>query len=423
MRSASPVSALSFRRLRRHMTTGVMVHAGVAVAGVILARLLTSLTQIALARLMGVAAFGAYTSVYTLLGPVVMIASLGLDTWLLRQSGAGAAFERYISEVFSLRLLMVVALMLVGVPAVLVSGDPAITLPITVLAAFGLICELLLTTAYTVLRAQIRNYTAALLQVIVASLLILLLWLFWDARAPLLVATGYRLLAGLVGAALMAWLLRHNLRLVWQPRDLLQMVKQARVYFASDLLANVTAKCDLTLVALLMGAVATGIYSPALTIINTTFLIPTVLWQVFLPVLARQEPGSRGFHWTMSVHLAGNLLYGLFWSGVLFAWAAPIVQLLYGAQFGDAVPLLRIMSLIPLLKSINFCTAIYMVVRDRQGLRAVLLAIGAVVNAAGNLIAIPLFGLTGAAWVNLGTEAIVFLCYGYGCWVAMRGLR
>jgi O-antigen/teichoic acid export membrane protein len=404
------------------MAAGVMLHAGVAVAGVILARLLTSLTQIVLARLMGVADFGTYISVYTLLGPAVMIASLGLDTWLLRQSG-DTAFERYISEVFSLRLLAVAGLMLIGVPAVLVSGDPAITLPITVLAAIGLACELLLTTAYTVLRAQIRNYAATLLQVLVAGLLILLIWLAWDARTPLMAATGYRLLSSLAGIILMAWLLRRNLRLVWQPRDLLRMIKQARVYFVSDLFANITGKADLTLVALLMGAFSAGIYSPALAIINTTFLIPTVLWQVFLPALARQAPGTRGFHWTMGIHVAGNLLYGLLCSATLFEWTTAIVHLLYGAQFGESVPLLRIMSLIPLLKSINFCTAIYMVVRDRQGLRAVLLAIGAMVNAAGNLIAIPIFGLTGAAWVNLGTEVIVFLCYAYGAWVAMRGRR
>jgi O-antigen/teichoic acid export membrane protein len=400
-----------------------MFHAGVAVAGVILARLLTSLTQIVLARLMGVADFGTYISVYTLLGPVVMIASLGLDTWLLRHSGAGAAFERYISEVFSLRLLAVAALMLVGVPAVLVSGDPAITLPITILAAVGLACELLLTTAYTVLRAQIRNYAATLLQVLTAVLFILLIWLAWDARAPLTAATGYRLLSSMAGVALIGWLLRRNLRLVWQPHDLLRMIKQARVYFVSDLFSNITGKADLTLVALLMGALSAGIYSPALAIINMTFLIPTVLWQVFLPTLARQGPGTRGFHLTMGVHVAGNLLYGLLCSAALFGWTAAIVHLLYGPQFGESVPLLLIMSPIPLLKSVNFCTAIYMVVRDRQGLRAMLLAIGAAVNAVGNLIVIPFYGLTGAAWVNLGTEAIVFLCYAYGVWVAMRDRR
>jgi O-antigen/teichoic acid export membrane protein len=423
MRSVSPATASPFQRLRQHMLSGVMLHAGVAVAGVILARLLTSLTQVMLARLMGVADFGAYTSVYTLLGPVVMVASLGLDTWLLRQSGAGTTLDRYIAEVFSLRLLAVVALMLVAVPAVLVGGDPAITLSLTILAALGLICELLLTTAFTVLRTQIRNQAAALLQVLVAGLLILLLWLFWDARAPLLAAAGYRLIAGVAGVALMAWLLRHTLRLIWQPRDLIRMVKQARVYFASDLLANVTAKADLTLVALLMGAVAAGTYSPALTIINTTFLIPTVLWQVFLPVLSRQQPGSRSFRWTMSLHFVGNLVYGLFWTAVMFWAAGPIIHLLYGAQFAEAAPLLQIMSPIPLIKSINFCLAIYMIVRDRQGLRAVLLAIGALFNALGNLLAIPLFGLEGAAWVNLATEAIVFMCYSYGAWSAWRGRR
>jgi O-antigen/teichoic acid export membrane protein len=352
-----------------------------------------------------------------------MIASLGLDTWLLRQSGAGAALDRYVAEVFSLRLLAVVALMIVAVPLVLVGGDPAITLPLTILAAVGLICELLLTTAFTVLRAQIRNHAAALLQVIVAALLILLLWLFWDTRAPLLVAAGYRLLAALVGVVLMSWLLRHTLRLILQPRDLLRMVRQARVYFVSDLLANVTGKADLTLVALLMGAVAAGTYNPALTIINTTFLIPTVLWQVFLPVLVRQEPGSHGFRWTMGIHVATNVLYGLFWSTAIFWGAGPILYLLYGAQYRESVPLLQIMSLMPLLKSVNFCTAIYMIVCNRQMLRAGLLAIGALVNVVGNLVIIPWFGLAGAAWVNLGTEMIVFLCYGYGAWVTWRDLQ
>jgi O-antigen/teichoic acid export membrane protein len=108
---------------------------------------------------------------------------------------------------------------------------------------------------------------------------------------------------------------------------------------------------------------------------------------------------------------------------VIFWAADPIIHLLYGAQYRGAVSLLQIMSPIPLIKSVNFCLAIYMVVRDRQGLRAMLLAVGALVNALGNLVAIPLFGLEGAAWVNLGTEVIVFLCYSYGAWAAWRGRR
>jgi O-antigen/teichoic acid export membrane protein len=402
------------------MTVSVMLHVVIAVGGLILARLLTSVTQVLLARRMGLADFGVYTSVYTLLGPAIMLASLGLDTWLLRQSHDPAALASYISEVIWLRVFTAVALMLVSIPIVLLNGDPSITFSITLLAALGLICELLLTTSHTILRAQLRNYAAALLQVLVAGLLILLIWLFWSDQAPLVATTSYRLLASLVGVTLMVWLLRHNVRFVWQPSTFWKLIQQGRIYYAADLLANITGKADLTIVALLLGTVAAGTYGPALTIINTTFLIPTVLWQVFLPILARQPTGSRSFRWTMGIHLVSNVLYGLFWAALVFFGAKPLIELIFGVEYRDAIVLLQIMSLIPLLKSINFCLAIYMVVRDRQGLRAMLLAVSAAVNMAGNLIAIPLFGLVGAAWVNLITEIITFGCYAYGAWVAKQ---
>jgi O-antigen/teichoic acid export membrane protein len=78
------------------------------------------------------------------------------------------------------------------------------------------------------------------------------------------------------------------------------------------------------------------------------------------------------------------------------------------------------MSLIPLLKSLNFCWALIMVVRDEQVLRTKLQAVGAGVNGLGNVLFIPLFGLVGAAWVNLGTEAVLLGCYAYGSWIALR---
>lgn len=405
------------------MTVGVMLHAGVAVGGLIFARLLASITQVILARRMGVADFGAYTSVYTLLGPAIMIASLGLDTWLLRQSHDSAALNEYISKVIWLRLFISIGLMVVSIPIILVSGDPSITFAVTVVAALGLICELLLTTSHTILRAQLRTYAAALLQVLVASLLILLIWLAWNERIPLLSTTIYRFIANIAGVGLLVWLLRKYLHFVWQPHAFWHIIKQARIYFTADLLSNVTGKADLTIIALFLGTIATGIYGPALTVINTTFLIPTVLWQVFLPILARQPAGSSAFRWMMAIHLVGNLLYGLFWSITIFFSAEILIDVVFGAQYRDAVLLLQIMSLIPLLKSINFCLAIYMVVRDRQGLRAILLGVGAAVSVLGNLIAIPLFGLVGAAWVNLLSEAILFGCYSYGAWVAMRGQR
>jgi O-antigen/teichoic acid export membrane protein len=418
MQSAS--STVFRKNWRSHASTGIALSVVVAIAGVLLARLLGSLTQFALARLMNLSDFGMYTTLYALLGPVVMITNMGLDTWLLRQGGNAPDLDRVISQVFALRLLATGALMVVAIAMLLVSGRTSLELPI-IFAASALTSELLLTTAHTALRSQLRSQAAALLQVIVPGLTILLTVIFWNTYAPLLTATGYRLLADLLGIGLVVWLLRRSLRnLAWNPGQLFGMIKQARAYFAGELLSSVALKADLTMVSFMIGAVGAGIYSPALLIINTTFLVPAVVWQVLLPVISRQHPTTRGFRWTVGLVGLGSLCYGLFWAGTLWWGSGLIIDLLFRAEYAAAVPLLQIMCLIPLFKSLNFCSAMVMVARDDQVLRTKLLAISAAFNVAANVMCIPLFGLAGAAWVNLVTEFILLLAYGCGAWISLH---
>lgn len=401
---------------RTDTSTRAVLHVSIALVGVVIARLLGSVTQIVLARWMGVADFGVYTTMYTLLGPVIMIASLGLDTWLLRQGHDATTLDSAISQVFAMRLLAIGGLMLLAVSLIFASGRVTLTIPI-VFAALGLTCELLLTTAHTALRAQIRNGAASVLQMIVAGLTLILIWVFWTDRAPLLAATGYRLLADAIGVVLLIWLLRRSLRfMVWRVAPLVRMIKQAWPYFASDLLAMVAMRADLMLVALIIGAIGAGIYAPALTIINMTFLMPTVAWQVLLPILSRQPVGARSFRTIMILTAVGHIVYGIGWAIVLWWNSELLIRVLFQASYLDAATLLQIMSLIPLIKSINFCTTLIMVARDQQIFRTKLQSIGAIFNVTANVIGIPLFGLVGAACVNLATEVVLLACYGYGAW-------
>lgn len=418
--STSPVSTFEGGGHPRRAALYVAFNLGIAVFGAVLARLLGSVTQFVLARWMGIDGYGLYTSVYTLLGPVIVIASLGLDTWLLRQGGNPAILGLAINQVFLIRLALSLVLMLVAVPLMLTSNEPGLTLSLVVIAGLGLVCELLLTTANIALRAQIRNVAATVLQASAAILLLGLILVLWHVHSSVLAVAGYRLIAGIFGIILLAWLLRRTLRVEWEPGKLRASIRQSRVYFISDILSAVALKADLTLVALFLGTLAAGTYSPALTIVNTTFLIPHVMWQVLLPVASRQPVGSRRFKMIVSLALLGSVGYGLIWMGAFTFGAEQIVHLIYGAQYLGAVPLLRIMSLIPLLKSLNFCWVLIMVARDEQALRTKLQAVGAGVNGLGNLVVIPFFGLIGAAWVNLGTEAVLMGCYAYGSWVALR---
>ncbi len=423
MTSSSPLpsTAPTLSWLRKH-SLGLVMNVGVALGGVILARLLNTITQIALARWMGVADFGLYTSLYTLLGPIVTIASLGLDMWLLRRGGDIATLDDNISRVFSLRLIATTLLMLVGVAAMLLSKQPELTWPLVVNAAIGLSCELWLVTAHTALRAQVRNIAGATLQAGVAGLTLAVIWLLWNQSNTVLAATTGRMLAGLVGLAWLIWLLRKSLHITWQPARLLTIIREARAFLASDILALITLKADLTLVALLLGTIAAGTYAPALLIINTTFLVPQVVWQVLLPIIARQEHASPARRRIVAAAIGGSLFYGLGWA-VTFAFGAEFVMnLVYSQQYSDAIPLLRIMSIIPLLKSFNFCWAMLMIAYDAQSLRSKLQTIGAAVNVLGNIICIPLFGLAGASWIYVATESTLLIAYSWGLWFTVRSI-
>ncbi|MCG8352922.1 MAG: oligosaccharide flippase family protein [Chloroflexales bacterium] len=418
-----PTPLTAFRSLkdwRRHNLFGIALNIGFAIGGVVFARLLGTLTQIILARQLGVSDYGVYSTVYILLGPVIVMTSLGLDTWLLRQGGITAGLDQTISQVFSIRLLATTVLMTIGVVVILASGQPELRPLLVIAAAFGLLAELLLVTGYTALRAQLRNIAAIVLQVAAAAAFFLLVFWGWNDQSPLLAATGYRLLSAVAGVALLVWMLRSTFRLHWHLRSLWQIIKQARVFFVSDFLANIALKADVTMVALLLGSLAVGIYNPALTIINTTFLAPHVMWQVLLPMVAQQRWGSLQSRLTVGLALVGSVVYGLCCAALLYWGAEWLVHLIYNEQFNDSAPLLRIMFLIPLLKSLNFCWAMLMVALDAQVLRTKLQAVGAVVNVFGNLLFIPFFGLVAVAWVNLLTDAVLFVCYSYGFWITAK---
>lgn len=399
---------------------GIALDVVIAVGGVTLARLLGSLTQVVLARRLGLDDFGSYTTFYTLLGPVIMVASMGLDTWLLREGGRRSDLDDTIGQVFSLRLLTTGVLMVLAVGALAATGRTSLSLPVA-FAALGLTAELLLTTAHTALRAQVRNVAASLLQMLVAALTIGLIMVAWNPGLPLLSATGFRLLADAFGLAIMLWLLGRSLRHIgFRAARLWSMVYSARHFFATDVLSNIALKADLILVALVIGPLAAGVYSPALTIVNTTFVVPMVAWQVLLPIVSRMEPGSPQLRRTLGLAVAGSVAYGVLWLLVLSWGAEPLIDAIFRPEYRDAAPLLRIMALIPLLKSLNFCSAMLMVARDRQVLRNRLLAIGAVFNVVANLAGIPIFGLHGAAWINLATETVLLIGYGYGAWRSLR---
>ncbi|HEY1016457.1 MAG TPA: polysaccharide biosynthesis C-terminal domain-containing protein [Herpetosiphonaceae bacterium] len=419
MKSLASKSLNSLRSWRATLGVKATLTVGLAIGGSIIARLIYPVIQILLARLMGFSQYGLYIALFALLSPVASAASLGLEPWLLRQSGK-PGLAGSIGDVLAVRLGALSLLVLVAAPLLALTHRDSYSLAIVSVAGVALVSETLVATADAALRAQARVVAAALLQVGIAAVFFGLVWFAWRPGASMGRALAYRTGASLIGLGSAWWLLRAVRPAAWAPRRWWAMLKQTKVYYASEILATISLKADLTMIALLAGSAAVALYGPGLTIINTTFLVPGIASQIILPLISRQRFGSPKYWITLQLGVVCSVAYGLLVAAALF-WAAPlVVSILYGPEYSGTVPLLQIMCLIPLLKSLNFCWATIMVAHDQQPLRTKLQAVGALFNPLANLAWIPLFGVMGAAWVNLATEFILVLCYGYGAWVTVR---
>jgi PST family polysaccharide transporter len=102
-------------------------------------------------------------------------------------------------------------------------------------------------------------------------------------------------------------------------------------------------------------------------------------------------------------------MIGLTMASVAFFAAPLLVRLLLGAQYGTAVPLLRLMAALPLLVSINGVLGIFWAVpfgRERQFLMAIVAA--GVTNLILAVVLVPTLGPAGMAIAAVMAEVVVF---------------
>ena len=183
----------------------------------------------------------------------------------------------------------------------------------------------------------------------------------------------------------------------------------------------ISLQAGINLLTLLQGKVMAGIYSPALSVINALFIIPSSVYTFSIPTL------SRTYHETpqMLPAAARKLLAGITLMGiVLFAGVGllgdDLVRLLLGAEYETTGQLITMLSPVLLLKCLEFGLASVIVALNKQKERIFPQMIAAVMNVGLNLWLIPLYGVFGAARVYVISEVVLFLGYGI---IVFRSLR
>jgi len=386
-----------------------------------IAQLMKMLFMLIMARYFGLADYSNYVAAYSLASFTAIFFNLGLDTWLLREGSFQENWKLSAQKVLSLKasIGLIWAGLLIGLAPSLRPD----------LFGFGLLAlcvadvwfDSLLITMLAVLniKRDIKAYSVSILLLRGLKLIVLLVMIAVGSRSVMLIAGLRAAIAGGLAVAVFL-MLRLDFRFA-RRQESLRMLRDSRAYTYSEFFSVIYMQADINLLTLLQGKVMAGIYSPALSVINALFIIPSSVYTFSIPTL------SRTYHETpqMLPAAARKLLAGITLMGiVLFAGVGllgdDLVRLLLGAEYETTGQLITMLSPVLLLKCLEFGLASVIVALNKQKERIFPQMIAAVMNVGLNLWLIPLYGVFGAARVYVISEVVLFLGYGI---IVFRSLR
>lgn len=373
-----------------------------------------ALITLLLARKLGSVGFGEYVFFTTVIFVGNVFSTCGTDMFFIREIAADDDLARLPAALWIQLFLsgVLIAGVIFAAPRLPnQSPDAVLALQIYSLALIPMSFTSVFTTA---LRGKQRMDSYALLNFAGALLQALLVLFFINIS----IANGLVLLAVLlltsqfVAAFLAGWLCARQIDGFWMGWRFSWL--DVRAVFAASaslgvlgLLGMFYQKLSLLLLTLLVGPLLTGLYAAAQRVVEASKVLHIAALTALYPLMAQAESqssesaaGALALSWKLL--LAGSVALAL----SLSLLAAPAVDLLYGAAFASAVPVLRILAwaLIPYTVS-SFLTLALVASRRARAVGWALM-VSLLGLALFSVWWIPAYGLAGVAWAAFSAECL-----------------
>jgi O-antigen/teichoic acid export membrane protein len=363
-------------------------------------------------RTLGRAGYGQWSTLFIVIGLIGYFANFGMEGVALREAAKTPEHEHeWIGTVIMLRLIVLGPVMLISLAALLLLQQShemliaglilIVAMPFGGVGALALLFQLRLDNRVPMIVLTLRSILWGVAVGIIS----------WrgGGMVPLAIAMAGTNSVGSVVQALAA--LRLDARFPRPTRKhLRQLVRIGMPIGIAGVLVISYARIDQVIVYAIAGSKQAGLYGAVYNVLDQAHFVPISVMTTLAPVLAASWPADRA-RLLRTARLTGELLAIASFGGLAFAIVAsgPVVRLVFGAEFGPAASVLPVLGGAFILICFGYLNGNLLLVLglQRRLLRISLLAL--VVNLVGNLILVPLFGFTGAAWMTLATEAVVFV--------------
>ena len=396
-------------------------NAAVAYGGEIVAKASSLVFFAVMARELGEGRFGHFIFALSLTSVLVLAAGLGTDSLLEREVARDRSRAReYVAGVTRLKAVTAAGLLALAVVTVNVADYPREARLAVYLVGAGVIVEHLSKTRYAAFMAyeQMRFMSLSIIAQRTATAIVGVALLLSGAG---LVAVSIVFLGGaLVGLAIAELSFRRLVvpspaggarRLGWRT-----LTRAGVPIGVSSLLFTVLLKFDAVLVGFLAGGTdnaEVGHFGAAYRVVEATMFLSWYFAGAIMPWIARGGAGNAGDlarGYEVALKVVTTMLVPL---AVTFAVLAdPIVRLLYGDGYEQAVLPLQFLSAMTLLYGINYLASTFFIGRDRPGAFGRLLVVVVLQNIAFNVALIPSYGAAGAAF-NAALSGLLLAVLGF----------
>jgi O-antigen/teichoic acid export membrane protein len=377
-----------------------------------------------IARALGASEYGSYVSVAALATIAAPFASMG-SGYLLIQNVArvpetfsvqwGRALA--ITAVFGGTLLGIVTL----VAGLLLPRSIPLTLVLAVSAADLLFARFLDISGQAYLAVHRLDRTAQIELLLSPLRLVAALVLIATQSAPTAVEWGVLyLVSSVVGSTVAIALVTRELgRPRFQLRETGTEWREGVAFSVGLSALSWNNNIDKTMLSRLGTLEATGTYAAAFRVVDIAFLpIGSLLAATYARFFQEGMKGMRATGRFALQLLKLGAGYAVLAAAALYA-VAPVLPAVLGSEYQGAVPAVRWLALLPLLRAIHYFGADALTGAGYQAVRTVILVVVAVLNLGLNLLLVPSYSWRGAA-------AAVLICNGVlaiSIWTAVWYLR
>lgn len=384
-------------------------------SGSTIAHILTGISLILTARQLGPASFGQYSATIVLATFTSIVFSLGLDVILLKNAGrTQSELGRQLGSVLVIKLTIGTIWFLVVWAAASFLDSGSFPESLLRQAALFVWVNNLFATLMVAFKASFKNQFTLIFTV--SSELI---WLIFtviligrsvtDVNAFMQIRI-WSMFLSLGFAGLLIW---RNFQPQAERMLIRELIKETPPYAASELLTLLFLRADVLIVSLTLTQIAVGLYSPAVSLINTLYILNSAIYGVMMPILSNQFSVNIDQAWTTAkrmIVLQATLGAGVF---LMVLLSANLIVQLLGPRFSGSAEILRILSINILIHSVNFAFITIIIAVNRQSRATLIQAIVVSFNIIINLLVVQWGGIRGVAVVYVLTEFLLLL--GYGC--------